>query len=48
MLLATIDFDIDGDVTIDADDSVVVMLYVEFDDVGDSFNYATIMATTSP
>ena len=45
---AVIDFDIDGDVTIDAGDAVQVMLYAMFDDVGSSFSDAVISASTTP
>ncbi|MFT5037082.1 MAG: peptidoglycan hydrolase-like protein with peptidoglycan-binding domain [Candidatus Azotimanducaceae bacterium] len=46
-LSADIFFDIDGDVTIDADDLATAVLYAEFEDVASVFVDATIIASTS-
>jgi hypothetical protein len=40
-------FDIDGDVTIDADEKVTVMVYANLNDVASSFSDATIQASTT-
>ena len=44
---ADVMFDIDGDVEIEADETVTAVLYANFDDVSSGFTYGTIMASTS-
>lgn len=43
-----IDFDIDGDIKINALETVTVMFFANFNDVGSGFGFETIAASTTP